>query len=346
MDFRSDNTSGVAPQIMAAIADANSGSATPYGDDDATDGLTALFAEVFEHDVAIFPLGTGTAANALALSAIAPPYGAVYCHAHAHIVDDECGAPELFTGGARLVGLDGDHGKISPIDLAATIEDATPHGPHNMQPAAVSLSQATEAGTLYSVEDIMGLAGVAKAAGIGVHMDGARFANAVVGSGASPADLTWRAGVDVLSFGATKNGAMGAEAVVFFDVRRAADFARRRKRGGQLFSKMRFISAQLAAYLTDDLWLANATHANDQATHMSDALVAINGIDLMHPTQANEVFVAVPAPMADGLDSQGFQFHRWSLGKNNAVGLRLVASFETTSDQVVALVSAAQKLAV
>ncbi|MBT3396863.1 MAG: low specificity L-threonine aldolase, partial [Alphaproteobacteria bacterium] len=263
-----------------------------------------------------------------------------------HIVDDECGAPELFTGGARLVGLDGDHGKISPIDLAATIEDATPHGPHNMQPAAVSLSQATEAGTLYSVEDIMGLAGVAKAAGIGVHMDGARFANAVVGSGASPADLTWRAGVDVLSFGATKNGAMGAEAVVFFDVRRAADFARRRKRGGQLFSKMRFISAQLAAYLTDDLWLANATHANDQATHMSDALVAINGIDLMHPTQANEVFVAVPAPMADGLDSQGFQFHRWSLGKNNAVGLRLVASFETTSDQVVALVSAAQKLAV
>ena len=331
---------------MAAIADANSGSATPYGDDDATDGLTALFAEVFEHDVAIFPLGTGTAANALALSAIAPPYGAVYCHAHAHIVDDECGAPELFTGGARLVGLDGDHGKISPIDLAATIEDATPHGPHNMQPAAVSLSQATEAGTLYSVEDIMGLAGVAKAAGIGVHMDGARFANAVVGSGASPADLTWRAGVDVLSFGATKNGAMGAEAVVFFDVRRAADFARRRKRGGQLFSKMRFISAQLAAYLTDDLWLANATHANDQATHMSDALVAINGIDLMHPTQANEVFVAVPAPMADGLDSQGFQFHRWSLGKNNAVGLRLVASFETTSDQVVALVSAAQKLAV
>jgi threonine aldolase len=345
MDFRSDNTSGVAPQIMAAIADANTGSATPYGDDDATGGLTALFADVFETDVAVFPLGTGTAANALALSAIAPPYGAIYCHAHAHIVDDECGAPELFTGGARLVGLGGDHGKISASSLASAIENATPHGPHNMQPAAVSLSQATEAGTLYSAEEIIRIAGVAKAAGFGVHMDGARFANAVVGLGVSPADLTWRAGVDVLSFGATKNGAMGAEAVVFFDRGRAADFARRRKRGGQLFSKMRFISAQLAAYLTDNLWLENATHANTQAARISDGLVAINGIDLMHSTQANEVFVTVPAPMADGLESQGFQFHRWPLSANNAVGLRLVASFETTYDQVDGLVSAAHSIA-
>jgi threonine aldolase len=345
MDFRSDNIAGVAPQIMAAIADANTGSATPYGDDDATGGLTALFAEVFETDVAVFPLGTGTAANALALSAIAPPYGAMYCHADAHVIQDECGAPELFTGGARLVGLDGDHGKISASSLASAIETATPHGPHNMQPAAVSLSQATEVGTLYAPEEIMAITGVAKAAGISVHMDGARFANAVVGSGMSPADLTWRVGVDVLSFGATKNGAMGAEAVVFFDVRRAADFERRRKRGGQLFSKMRFVSAQLARYLSNDLWLDLATHANTQAARISEELDRVEGIELLHPTKANEVFLAVTDAMADGLEAQGFQFHRWTLGENNAVGLRLVASFETTAEQVDGLVSAAQSLA-
>jgi len=192
MDFRSDNTSGVAPKIMAALNRVNAGSATPYGDDEATAGLTAQFADVFDHDVAVFPLGTGTAANALALSALAPPYGAVYCHADAHVIQDECGAPELFTGGARLVGLGGDHGKLTPSDVGAAIDGATPHGPHNMQPAALSLSQATEAGTLYTPEEIMALSGVAKAAGIGVHMDGARFANAVVGLGASPGDLTWR----------------------------------------------------------------------------------------------------------------------------------------------------------
>ena len=345
MDFRSDNTSGVAPQIMAALDRANSGSATPYGDDQATADLTARFADVFDHDVVVFPVGTGTAANALALSALAPPYGAVYCHADAHVIQDECGAPELFTGGARMVGLDCDHGKLTPADLGAAIDGATPHGPHNMQPAALSLSQATEAGTVYTPAEIMALSGVAKEAGIGVHMDGARFANAVVGLGASPADLTWRAGVDVLSFGATKNGAMAAEAVVFFDSSRAADFAFRRKRGGHLFSKMRFVSAQLAAYLTDDLWLKNAAHANVQSARISDGLDTVAGISLMHPVQANEVFVAVPGAMADELEAQGFQFHRSPLDAAGSTILRLVASFETTPEAADALVAAAQELA-
>ena len=345
MDFRSDNTSGVAPKIMAALDRVNAGSATPYGDDEATADLTAQFADVFERDVAVFPVGTGTAANALALSALAPPYGAVYCHADAHVIQDECGAPELFTGGARMVGLDGDHGKLTPADLGAAIDGATPHGPHNRQPAALSLSQATEAGTLYTSEEIMDLSRVAKAAGIGVHMDGARFANAVVGLGASPADLTWRAGVDALSFGATKNGAMAAEAVVFFDVDRAADFAFRRKRGGHLFSKMRFVSAQLTAYLEGGLWLDNAAHANAQAARISGGLEAVTGVSLMHPAQANEVFVAVPGVMADDLEAQGFQFHRSPIDAAGSTTLRLVASFETTPQTADALVAAVKALA-
>ena len=342
-DFRSDNTSGVAAPILAAIQAANSGTAAAYGADEATAALDAQFSEVFETEVTVFPVGTGTAANALALSALTPSYGAVYCHRQSHVLQDECGAPELFTGGARMVGIEGEHGKFTPQTLGAAIAAATPHGEHNMQPAAVSIAESTEAGTLYSGGEIRALTAVAAEAGdLGVHMDGARFANAVAALDVAPADLTWRAGVDVMSFGATKNGAMAAEAVVFFDQGRAHDFSFRRKRAGQLYSKMRFLSAQLAAYLGGGLWLDNARHANAQAQRLSAGLAEVTGVEVRHPTEANEVFVSLSLAMAAGLEAQGFGF--FGAPDGDRMTVRLVTSFQTLGNEVNAFVDAAGTL--
>ena len=341
VNFCSDNASGAAPEILRALEAASQGSAMPYGNDELTARVEARLKDVFETDCAAFPVATGSAANVLSLSVMTPPYGAIYCHEKAHIEVDECGAPEFYTGGAKLVLLPGADGKIAPAALAAAIEGVG--DVHHVQPAAVSLTNATEAGAVYTPDEIGAIAEVARSHGLGLHVDGARFANALVSLGCSPAEATWKAGVDALSFGATKNGALGVEAVVLFKPEIAETFAYRRKRGGHLFSKMRFLSAQLDAYLTDDLWLRNARHANAMAARLAEGLAALPGVELSHPVEANEIFARLPGAMIAGLLDAGFEFYHWGLEDDQEV--RLVASFNTDPDDVKAFLAAARELA-
>ncbi len=340
-NFCSDNTAGASPQILEALAREAAGKVMPYGNDDLTRRVEARLREVFETDCAVFPVATGTAANVLGLSVMTPPYGAVYCHKDSHINVDECGAPEFFTGGAKLVTLDGAHGKLTPEILTGAIGGVG--DVHHVQPAAVSLAQATESGTLYTPEEVAAIGDLARQRGLGLQMDGARFANALVALGCRPAEITWKAGVDALAFGATKNGALAAEAVVLFKPELARTFAYRRKRGGHLFSKMRFLSAQLDAYLADGLWLANARHANAQAARLAEGLAGLPGARLLHPVEANEIFAVLPEPVIEGLFAAGFQFYRWAAGGENAV--RLVAAFDTAPEDVEAFLAAARRLA-
>ncbi|RMF67659.1 MAG: low specificity L-threonine aldolase [Cyanobacteria bacterium J069] len=339
MNFCSDNVTGASPEILSALIAANGGAAMPYGDDEMTQRLQQQFATLFETDLAVFPVATGSAANALALSVVTPPYGAIYCHTEAHINVDECGAPELFTGGAKLVTLAGENGKITAEGLAQALEAAGIGFVHHVQPAAVSITQATEAGTVYTLAEIRAIAQVAHHYDLPLHLDGARFANALVSLGCTPAEMTWRAGVDIVSFGATKNGAIAAEAVLFFNPQQAQSFAYRRKRGGHLFSKMRFLSAQLAAYLSDDLWLRNATHANRMARRLADGLQQIPGISLCYPVEANELFVRFPDAVLHGLQADGFRFYTWEANGGSMV--RLVTAFNTAEADVEAFLSAA-----
>ena len=274
MNFASDNAAGVAPEILAAIARANDGAALAYGRDDWTKRVERRFAELFEREVAVFLVPTGTAANALALAHLTPPWGAVLCHAESHIATDECGAPEFFGGGIKLIGLPGAGGKIAPETLQDALEHGQWGGPHHVSPSVLSLSQVTEAGTIYRPHELRRLAEIAHGRGLAVHLDGARLANALARMNASPAEATWQAGIDALSFGATKNGALAAEAVVFFDPARGANMQERRKRGGHLVSKHRFIAAQMEAYLADGLWLRLARHANAMADRLAERLSA------------------------------------------------------------------------
>jgi threonine aldolase len=341
MNFRSDNVTGIAPEILAAIAAANAGTAPAYGADAITERMSARLAAIFEHEVAVFPVATGTAANALALAALTPAWGAIYCHEASHVQTDECGAPEFFAGGAKLLPVAGADAKLVPAAIeAALLERGVVH---HVQPAAISISQATEAGTVYRPDEIAALAALARREGLALHMDGARFANAVAALGCSPAALSWRVGVDVLSLGATKNGALAAEAVVFFDPSKAAGFAFRRKRGGHLFSKMRFLSAQLDAYLADGLWLRNARHANAMAARLSAGLAALPGARLVHPTEANEVFVELPEPAIAALAAASFGFYRWGSGTSRT--LRLVTAFDTDAGNVDAFIATARRAA-
>lgn len=341
MNFASDNASGVCPEIMAALAAANSGSATAYGADDRTAAAQAALRALFDCDLVMHPVATGTAANALALATIVPPYGTVYCHRHAHIEADECNAPEFFTGGAKLTLLEGPHAKFDAAALAGVLAVAGTGVEHHAQPAAVSITQATEQGTVYTVDEVRAIAEVVHGHDLPLHMDGARFANAVAHLGCAPADITWRAGVDVMSFGATKNGAMAAEAVLFFKSDLARDFRFRRKRGGHLFSKMRFLSAQLEAYVSDDLWLNNARHANACARRLADGLAALPGADLLHPVEANEVFIQLPEAAIQGLGADGVGFLRW--GGATATTLRLVTAFNTDPADVDRVVASARR---
>jgi threonine aldolase len=341
MNFCSDNTAGAHPRILAAIAAANEGAAMPYGNDDLTRKVEARIREIFERDCAVFLVGTGTAANALALACLTPPWGAVYCHPESHVNRDECGAPEFYAGGAKLIPVAGEDGKFSAERLAAAILPGDFGVAHHAQPAAVSLTQASEAGTVYTPAEIRAIADVAHRNGLAVHMDGARFANALVTLGRSPADLTWRAGVDVLSFGATKNGAIAAEAVVFFDKAKAAEMAFRRKRGGQLWSKMRFLAAQFDAYLGQDLWLMNARFANSQARRLGQGLAKLPGARIAFPVEANEVFVTLPEAVIQGLEGDGFRFYRWP--DDTATMLRLVTAFNTAPEHVDAFLASAAR---
>jgi threonine aldolase len=345
-NFKSDNVSAVSDPIMAAIIAANAGSAAAYGGDDLTQKLQSVASEVFGREVAVFPVTTGTAANALALSQLVPPYGAVYCHEAAHIVTDECGAPEFFTGGAKMIGLPAADGKITPAQVADAVEFALDMGVHHVKPAAVSLSQATEWGTVYTLHEVSALAAAAGKRGLPVHMDGARFANALAHLGCTAAEATWQSGVDVLSLGATKNGALCAEAVVFFEPERARDFERRRKQSGHLWSKLRFVSAQLLAYFADGLWLDNARHANAMASALARGLREIAGASLLQSVDANELFVALPEAVVVSLESQGFGFYRWPLCACPAgVAIRLVTSYATTPAQVQEFLAAARSAA-
>jgi len=341
VNFASDNVTAAAPEILAALAAANEGAAMPYGNDPVTRRLEAAFNALFERAVASFPVATGSAANALALAVMAPPYGAIYCHPDSHINTDECGAPELFTGGAKLVPIPGKAGKIAAADFAEVLARAGKGVVHHVQPAAISLSNESEAGTLYRPEEIRAIAEIAHKNGLYLHVDGARFANAVASLGVTPAELTWRCGVDALSFGATKNGALGAEAVVFFDPKLAESFGYRRKRGGHLFSKMRFVSAQLEAYLKDGLWLRHASHANRMAKRLADGLAAIPGVELLFPVEGNEIFARLPDAAIKGAMAEGYVFYRWQ-GETDEK-CRFVCAFDTKAADVDGLLAALRR---
>jgi threonine aldolase len=341
MNFASDNTAGVAPAIVEAMARVADGYALGYGEDAATARVERHLAQVFEHEVAAFLVPTGTAANALALAQVSPPWGAVLCHAESHIVTDECGATEFFGGGLKLIGLAGEGNKIAPETLEAALARGPWGGPHHVTASALSLSQATEAGTIYRAAEVQRLAEIAHRHGVAVHMDGARFANALVRTNVTPAELTWRAGVDVLSLGATKGGAFAAEAVIFFDPSRAGGMQERRKRGGHLLSKHRYLAAQIEAYLTDDLWLDLARHANRMADLLVERL-APTGIKPVWPVEANEVFVPLSADADRRLKAAGASYYPWasaSLPAGLAIApgatvFRLVTSFSTTEAEV------------
>ena len=342
MNFASDNTAPIAPEILAALGQANDGSVSSYGADPLTARLTGMMQDIFEREVAVYPVATGTAANALALATLVHPYGAVLCYEEAHIATDECGAPEFYMGGAKLVTLPSQDGRITPAQIEHAMARAQDGGVHHVVPEAASITQSTEWGTVYSPGQVGAIGAACHEQGLRLHMDGARFANALAHLGCSPADLTWRAGVDALSFGATKNGALAAEAVVFFDPALAAGFERRRKRAGQLWSKMRYLSAQLVAYLEGGLWLRHASHANAMAAALAHGLAALPGIRLMQPVQANELFVAMPETLIALLQAEGAMFYRWiALPGELLPVIRLVTSFRTSIEEVDRLLSLA-----
>jgi threonine aldolase len=344
MNFKSDNTAPAAPEILAALANVNDGVAGNYGDDVVTKRLTAKLSELFERDVAVFPVATGTAANALALATLTPPHGTIFCHEGAHIHVDECGAPEFYTQGAKLVPLSGRQGKITSESIKAALARHPRGVVHHTQPTTISITQATELGTCYTPVEIAALARFAKEETLALHMDGARFANAIVHLKCTPAEATWKAGVDALSFGFTKNGAMAAEAVVFFDPARAADMTYRRKRAGHLFSKMRYLSAQIAAMLENGLWLKLAGRANTMAARLADGLRGIEGIVLEHPVEANELFVRLPTIAAmKALEQAGAKFYEWEPPTEGRPLIRLVCSFATTDAEVDAFLAAARR---
>jgi threonine aldolase len=328
MHFKSDNTANVSQQILDALQKVNIGYASSYGEDEYSAKLKEKLEQIFEHPVDFFLTNTGTAANSLALSAVAPSYGAIYCHNEAHINTDECNAPGLFSN-AKLCPIPGEHGKIDPRLLIEQIKYHLELKPHANKPAAISISQSNEAGVVYSIAEIKALHKIAKDYSLAMHMDGARFANALVALDVSPAALTWQSGIDILSFGATKNGALAAEMVVIFNKKFAEDFAYRHKHAGQLMSKTRFFAAQFLAYFADDLWLKNARQANAMASLLGQELKKFPQITICHPIQANEIFVKMPQKLVDYLWSNDAHFYSWHDGQ-----FRLVTSFTTTEQDV------------
>ncbi|HEX4884226.1 MAG TPA: low specificity L-threonine aldolase [Casimicrobiaceae bacterium] len=322
--FGSDNQAGICPEALAALHEANGGHAAGYGHDAWTARAEDAVRRVFDADADVFLVFNGTAANALALAAICRGTDAVVCHAMAHVNVDECGAPEFMTGGAKLLAVEGRHAKVTPAALAARA--VAPHDEHASRPRALSLTQATELGTVYSPPELADLCAAAHARGMKVHLDGARFANAVASLGCHPADIAQRAGVDVLAFGGTKNGMPCGEALVFFDRALADEFRRRRKQAGQLASKMRFLAAPWAGMLEQGAWLRHAAHANAMARRLGERLASVPGVSLLAPVQANGVFADLPVPAIARLHAAGWRFYVFV----GATGCRFMCAWDTT----------------
>jgi threonine aldolase len=334
MRFFSDNAAAACPEVMAALAEANRLD-TAYDGDAWSRRLNGAFSDLFEAPVEALWVATGTAANGLALAALCPPFGGVVCHRLAHIQVDECGAPEFYTGGGRLMLCEGEGAKLAPDAVEALLESVPP-AVHHVQPRALSITNASEYGRVYTPDETAALGALARARGLGFHVDGARFANAVASLGCAPADLTWRAGVDALSFGFTKNGGMSAECLVLFDPALAEAAHFRRKRAGHLLSKGRSLAAQLLAMLEGDVWLGNARAANRAAARLAEAAGADR---LLHPVEANEMFVRVTAHEAAALRAQGFDFYDWAPGE-----ARLVTAWDSDPAHVDALAAAIRAL--
>jgi threonine aldolase len=331
IELRSDNAAGIAPEILAAVQEANTGSALAYGGDDLTAHLQDVVRTVFEHPTArVFPVTSGTAANSLAVSAATPPWGAVLCHPTAHLIGAEGGATSLFAGGAVMHGVGGADALVEPEQLRSALEAVRWGDPHESQPSVLSLTLPSDRGTVYQPDQVGRLTAIAREFGLRTHVDGARLANALAALGCSPADVTWRAGVDVLSLGATKNGALSAEAIVAFDDRIADELVYRTKRSGHVTSKMRFQSAQLAAYLTDGLWLRLAAHANQRMAELVAGLreLASYGVRFQERVDVNMAFVEMPEPAIDAAAARVL-FYRM-----DPTSVRLVTSWQTTADDI------------
>ena len=327
--FASDNVAGACPEVLDAIISANDGIASPYGNDEWSKNLQNKFSEVFEKEVIVYPTASGTAANALALSALTPVFGNIYCHKLSHINTDECGAPEFYTGGAKLITLNGVNGKITPEELSENVGGVGIV--HHTQPSVVSITQLCETGETYQLDEISTIAETANKHNLKMHMDGARFANALVSLGATPAEMTWKSGIDVLSFGATKNGCIAAEAIIFFKPELVGNLPFLMKRSGHLLSKMRFVSAQLDAYISNDVWLRNAKNANNMGKKLSEGLNSNPNIELAYPTQANEVFAKFPKPVIEHLNSKGYKMNEEEL---DGKAVRLVTAWNTKESDV------------
>ena len=337
--FASDNYSGICPEAWAAMAGANTGHEVNYGNDTWTQRATDAIREVFETDCEVFFVFNGTSANSLSLAALCQSYHSILCHELAHVETAECGAPEFFSNGSKLLLLQGADGKIDPAEIERAVNKRTDI--HYPKPGALSLTQVTEAGTVYTPAEIKTLTGVAKKRGLRVQMDGARFANAIASLGVAPADITWRAGVDVLCFGGTKNGIGIGEAVVFFDRELARDFDYRRKQGGQLASKMRFLSAPWLGMLQDGAWLRHARHANEMAKLLETGLHKIPSVKISFPVQSNVVFAKIPKPAEEKLRARGWKFNTGGVTPGDS---RLMCSWDTTPGDVDAFVTELQEI--
>lgn len=337
MFFASDNAGPVHPQIMERIVADNTGHQMPYGKDTVMDEVRAQLRKIFEApEAAVYLVATGTAANALALACYTQPWQTIFCSAVAHIQEDECNAPEFYAGAAKLSLVDTDD-KMTPEGLEAVIAGRSVGNVHGAQPGPVSITQVTERGSVYSLEELRALTAVAKAHDLPVHLDGARFANALVALGCTAAELTWKSGIDVVSFGGTKNGCMGVEAVIFFDPAKAWEFELRRKRGAHLFSKHRYLSSQMAGYLTDGLWLKTAKMANDNAAYLAEGLRA-RGATFVHEPQANMIFARWPRSVHRKMHDAGARYYLWDGTLEGAddevIGARLVCDWSVTRDDI------------
>ena len=326
--FASDNNSGICPEAWAALEEANHGHASGYGEDQWTQKACHLIRDLFETDCDVFFIFTGSAANALGLASVCRSYHSIICHEASHVQNDECGAPEFFSGGAKVRTLTGKDGRLTPEAITAAV--AKRRDLHFPKTGALSLTQSTELGTVYTPAQLKANCRVAKKSGLKIHIDGARFSNAIASLGVAPKDITWKAGVDMLSFGLTKNGTHAGEALIFFDKSLAREFDWQNKQAGQLASKMRFLAAPWVGLLRDGAWLRHAAHANKMARRLRRALSKISGIKFLHPTQVNAVFVDLPPVLVEALHQRGWHFY--TLYSDNDA--RLMCSWDTTPEDV------------